>query len=197
MKDSSLSELEHKVEAARMRLTADLERLRAPDTFATFKQESKALVTEQFRHVTDDLKSRAAANPLAAAAIGAGLIWHLSRHPPITPLLIGAGVFGLLRTDPRQPSAVDPWVSKAQQVGHTASEKLSDWSAAAAEAATQIGTASQAAKDTLQNWAEQASDTGRSAAAEVGAERDSILLAAAAAALAAALGIAYQRRGPN
>jgi hypothetical protein len=151
-------------------------------------------LSERIQHVTDDLKSRAAANPLAAAAIGAGLLWHLSRHPPITPLLIGAGIFGLLRTDPRQPSAIEPWVSRAQQAGQTASETLSDWSAAAGETATQIGTAGLAAKDRLQDWAEQATDTARSAVADVGAERNSVLLAAAATALAAALGIAWQRR---
>src|SRR5690349_16487635 len=139
MTDGELNRLEQEVELARTRLTVDLERLRAPETFASFKQtvvdevrtskdewieQGKTIATDRMRQVVDDLKNRAAANPLAAAAIGAGLLWHLSRRPPITSLLIGAGVFGLLRTDPRQPSAIEPWVSRAREAGEIASEKV-------------------------------------------------------------------------
>ena len=36
-----------------------------------------------------ELKDRAAANPVAALAIGAGLAWRLVHRPPIATLLVG------------------------------------------------------------------------------------------------------------
>jgi hypothetical protein len=230
MTDGELNRLEQEVEQARTRLTVDLERLRAPETFASFKQavvhevsaskdewieEGKAIATDRMRQIVDDLKNRAAANPLAAAAIGAGLLWHLSRRPPITSLLIGAGVFGLLRTDPGQPSAIEPWVSRARDAGEVASEKVSQWRSAARDAATQAAAAGGVAKESAQSWAAQSTDMAQerltdladrtSALAdrtrrdarrwtEDAERRDAVLFGAAAAALAAALGIAYQRR---
>jgi hypothetical protein len=266
MSDGELNRLEQEVEQARTRLTADLERLRAPETFASFKQavvhevrsskdewieEGKAIATDRMRQVVEDLKSRAAANPVAAAAIGAGLLWHLSRRPPITSLLIGAGVFSLLRTDPRQPSAIEPWVSRARDAGEVASEKasrlssaardaaeaasdkvsqwtsaargageaasekVSAWTSAARDAATQASAAGSVATENLRSWTAQSTDaaeanltdlagrTGELARqtrrearrwTEDAERRDAVLFGAAAAALAAALGIAYQRR---
>ncbi len=230
MSDGDLNRLEQEVEAARSRLTADLDRLRAPETFASFKQtvvdevrsskdewieEGKAIASDRVRHVIDDLKSRAAANPVAAAAIGAGLLWHLSRRPPITSLLIGAGVFGLLRTDPRTPSSIEPWIARAQEARQTAAQKISELSAAAREAATQVSTAGAAAKEKVQDLTARsaevadakltqlksragdlANETRRGVRSwnEDGDHRDAVLLGAAAAALAAALGVAYQRR---
>jgi hypothetical protein len=217
------------VEQARTRLTADLERLRAPETFASFKQavvdevrtskdewieEGKAIATDRMRQVVDDLKSRAGANPLATAAIGAGLLWHLSRRPPITSLLIGAGVFGLLRTDPRRPSAIEPWVSRARDAGQVASEKVSQWSSAARDAATQVTASGSVAKENVRSWAAHSTEmtegkltdlAGRTSELAQQARRearrgtedaerhDAVLFGVAAAALAAALGITQRR----
>ena len=266
MTDGELNRLEQEVELARTRLTVDLERLRAPETFASFKQtvvdevrtskdewieQGKAIAADRMRQVVDDLKNRAAANPLAAAAIGAGLLWHLSRRPPITSLLIGAGVFGLLRTDPRQPSAIEPWVSRAREAGEVASdkvsqlrsaardageaasekvsqwssvareageaasEKVSQWRSAAQDAATQAAAAGGVAAESAQSWAAQSTDMAQAKLGDLAyrtsaladrtrrearrwtedaERRDTVLFGAAAAALAAALGIAYQRR---
>ena len=230
MTDGELNRLEQEVEQARTRLTADLERLRAPETFASFKQtvvdevrtskdewieKSKSIATDRVRHVVEDLKSRAAANPLAAAAIGAGLLWHLSRRPPITSLLIGAGVFGLLRTDPRQPSSIEPWVSRAREAQQTASEKVSQWSSSARETASQVSAAGSVAQDSVRNWVAQSAETAGAKLSDLAGhtsklaeqtrrqarswteeaeQRDAMLLGAAAAALATAVGIAYQRR---
>jgi hypothetical protein len=231
MTDSELNRLELEVEDARARLSADLDRLRAPESFADFKQalvhevrhskdewieQGKTIATDRAQHLLEDLKSRAAANPLAVAAIGGGLLWHLSRHPPITSLLIGAGVFSLLRTDPRQPSAIGPMVAEAQRVTQATSEKLSEWSAAASDAATQVSVAAGSVKQTMGDWTDRSRETVEVGVSELGSRagniaakvtsrardldderRDSFLLGAAAAAVAAALGIAYQRRASN
>ena len=52
-----------------------------------------------------ELKERAAANPVAALAIGAGLAWRLVHRPPVATLLVGMGVVGLLRTSPARGCA--------------------------------------------------------------------------------------------
>ena len=233
MTDGELNRLEHEVEDARARLTADLDRLRAPDSFAEFKQavvgevsrskdewieQGKAIATDRARQLLEDLKNRAAANPVAAAAIGAGLLWHLSRHPPITSVLVGAGVFSLLRTDPRQPSSVGPVVAQAQRATQATSEKLSEWRAAASEAANQVSAAAGSVKETVSDWVDRSRETAGEIATQVGNHvddvganfargarawnnddqwRDPILLGVAATALAAALGIAFQRRASD
>jgi hypothetical protein len=234
MSDGELNRLELEVEDARARLAADLNRLRAPETFAEFKravvdevshskdewiEQGKAIATDRAHHLLDDLKRRAAANPVAAAAIGAGLLWHLARRPPITSLLVGAGVFSLLRTDSQQPSSVAPVIAQAQRVSEATSEKLSEWSAAANEAATQAGAAAASVKGTISDWADRSRETAEDVATEVDNRagnlaanfargvrawspnndepRDSLLLGVAATALIAALGIAYQRRASD
>ena len=213
MTDGELNRLEQEVEQARTRLTVDLERLRAPETFASFKQavvhevsaskdewieEGKAIATDRMRQIVDDLKNRAAANPLAAAAIGAGLLWHLTRRPPITSLLIGAGVFGLLRTDPGQPSAIEPWVSRARDAGEVASEKVSQWSSAARD----VG---EAASEKVSQWSSVAREASEAASEKVSqwrsAAQDAATQAAAAGGVAegdrANLGCAIYGYGPG
>ena len=75
-------------------------------------QEAKNLIVDQAKSTTqstlqgmvDDLKAKAAANPAATLAIGAGIAWRVFRHPPIATALIGAGLFSLLRTPPARVS---------------------------------------------------------------------------------------------
>jgi hypothetical protein len=42
--------------------------------------------------VLADLKARAAANPLALAAVAAGVGWRLFHRPPIATALVGLGL---------------------------------------------------------------------------------------------------------
>src|SRR5205807_2610581 len=70
------------------------------DFTGALKQEAKS----GLQSVIEDVKGRAAANPAAALAIGAGLAWRLVRHPPIATALIGAGLVSLFRTPPVQAS---------------------------------------------------------------------------------------------
>jgi hypothetical protein len=104
-------------------------------------------------------------------------------------------------------------------VSETTSEKLSEWSAAANEAATQAGAAAASVKETISDWVDRSRETAEDVATEVDnragnvdgnfargvrawsphneEQRDSLLLGVAATALAAALGIASQRRASD
>jgi hypothetical protein len=123
MRDSGLNQLEHEVETARAKLAGDLSVIRSPTTAAEFtealKQEAldakdavlnkaKNSIQTSMESLIEDIKARAAANPAAALAIGAGIAWRLVRHPPIATALIGAGLFSLFRTSPARLNGQAP-----------------------------------------------------------------------------------------
>jgi hypothetical protein len=249
---SNLDTLERNVAQARARFADDLARLRSPDNLARFKgdlwaearetkdeliDKTKEIAKDGAQRVFTELKERAAANPLATAAIGAGLAWRFIHRPPIATLLIGAGLFGLLRTSAPQRShepymglydedgalrrriTEDDLAQRAADMAGTVKEKVQDWSASAGEtaraAAAQIGDkaasmterASQTlhdVRDTARETLIQATETAVALGERTSArlqdampdreDRDKYLLGAAALAVAAAVGIAYQRR---
>jgi hypothetical protein len=88
--------------------------------------KAKDTVNERTTSILDDLKARAAANPLAAVSIGAGLIWYLVRHPPIATILVGLGVYGLIRTNPNEPDVVSPVWSRAQELAASAANTVNE-----------------------------------------------------------------------
>jgi ElaB/YqjD/DUF883 family membrane-anchored ribosome-binding protein len=109
MADAPVTECEQEVEVARAKLASDLAMLRSPSTYNAFtddlKREKDALVDKArsaaqstLSNVVEDIKARAAANPAATIAIGAGIAWRLARNPPIATALVGIGLFSLLRT---------------------------------------------------------------------------------------------------
>jgi hypothetical protein len=115
MSDPSVNELQHDVRRARAKLADNLSRLQEPSTQIEFtralKEEAinaKDLLVEKttskvrstFEDFVESLKGKAAANPAAALAIGAGIVWRLYKRPPIATALIGTGLFSLLRTTP-------------------------------------------------------------------------------------------------
>jgi hypothetical protein len=115
MSETDLRQLERDVEAARAKLTHDLSALRSPGMYSQFtaglKQEAldvkdtlidkaKSSVQSTVVDLIEDLKAKAAANPTAALAIGAGIAWRLIQRPPIATALVGAGLVSLLRTTP-------------------------------------------------------------------------------------------------
>jgi hypothetical protein len=123
MPDSDLNQLEREVEAARAKLAGDLSVLRSPTTTAEFtevlKQEAietkdavldkaKSSLQSSIESLIEDIKARAAANPAAALAIGAGIAWRLIRHPPIATALVGAGLVSLFRTSPARHNGQAP-----------------------------------------------------------------------------------------
>ena len=118
MGGASLGKLEQDVELARSRLAEDLSTLRSPTTVSEFTDglkreagQAKDVLVEKARSTiqstaqdfVQDLKAKAAANPMAALAIGAGLGWQFLRRPPIATTLVAAGMFSLLRTSSIQP----------------------------------------------------------------------------------------------
>ena len=126
MDQPDLDALEQDVESARVRLAEDITRWRDPATMSEFKdtvvrkatsikddvvREASDTATHTAEGLWSDIQQRARANPWAALAIGAGLTWHLVRHPPISSALIGFGLVSLLRTD--RSSAPSPLVTDA------------------------------------------------------------------------------------
>jgi hypothetical protein len=221
MSRPDLDILERDVEAARNRLVGDIERLREPVAMSGFRNDVMAKVSsvkddlvsratdvaaDAAQSVWSDLKGRASANPGAVLAIGAGLAWHLARHPPITTLLVGLGLSSLIRTDPS--SGPSPIVTRTTEVAGTVKETVERWGEEAHDA---VGELSQQARE----WSAKARDrtedmiaeTSRSAAALADRSsrlakqafpdrevRDSYLLGAAALAIGAATVIAIQRK---
>ncbi len=219
---NELANLEREVELARARLAGNLSALISADTYAEFKEDVKATATSAVAKMVENLKARAAANPTAALAIGAGLMWRLLQRPPITATLIGAGIISLLRTTPisgnghferdylsegkerlkeqvgdLMDGAKDQAAEVAQVVGEhvsefadTATEKVQKWSAHVATEAKE-GVASRSVR--VVDSVGEASSAVRSKLNQPDV-RDSFLLGVAGAAIAAAFGIAYQRR---
>jgi ElaB/YqjD/DUF883 family membrane-anchored ribosome-binding protein len=120
---SEVDALERDVEVARARLVNRVAQLKAPP-LSGVKDELVADATEYKDEVIDsakqkltdtidgfmsDIKRRAADNPVAVAAIGAGIAWKLWQKPPITTLLVGAGVAALFGRSSVREIDVDPY----------------------------------------------------------------------------------------
>jgi hypothetical protein len=217
MTEAELDLLERDVEAARNRIAVDFARLRSPATLSGFKDDVLArgreakdatihAMTEQAssaaRRVVADLKDRAAANPAAALAIGAGLLWRFAHRPPIATLLVGVGLASLLRTSPHSgPSPVVARTSElaesATELAGSAAQKVREWGEEARESAgeTLAQVSAKAADLAAQasKLGERVSDVAERAFPESN-QRDTFLLGAAALAVGAATLIAYQRR---
>jgi gas vesicle protein len=226
MSAAELNALERDVELTRARFASDLARLRSPHNLAELKEDLWAHARETKDGVLAEVKARAAANPLAVAALAAGVAWRLFHRPPIATLLVGLGLVGLLRTSPSQADYAkaddffDPkeWTSHASAVADAAKQKVEDWSAqasqAAREAKTQVAETAASMTERASDAVHEAGDTARDrarladdaasfsdqASARLHAampdrdDRDNYLLGAAALAVAAAVGIAFQRR---
>jgi hypothetical protein len=217
MTSAGLDQLEREVELARERVAGDLAKLRSPATLGEFKHDvleqaretkdewvakTKEAAADGVQKVLADLKQRAAANPAAALAIGAGLAWRLVRHPPIASILVGVGLVSLMRTNPDEDGIDNSeLVARAGEVAGTVKGKVSEWTAeAASQASARIAESAQDAKQAATDFAERAVPGMHAASNRLNnlmpdsADRDNYLMGAAAVALAAAVGIAYQRR---
>src|ERR1700724_1845624 len=142
MPQPELDRLEGDVREARRRLKSDLEVLRAPETFSSFKEDVigearqsrddivanvKDAATDRAERLIADIKERAAANPLAVGAIAAGVAWRILRKPPITTMLVGYGVYSLFRTQPGQLAPGAETVYQAIDAAVTAKEQGQQW----------------------------------------------------------------------
>jgi hypothetical protein len=237
MKNGKVESLERDVEEARRRVLDDITRLRSPETVASFKRDVSSEIRsrkdrlvakgkEAARTSADSvikaIKAKIAANPGAALAIGAGLAWRFYRHPPVTPLLVGAGVTALLRTDPQHPHAGSDVAARAATVARAAHERVREWpESPAAEHLRELATDTKdrvvelgsrahekltglpqsATEAARHGWSETVrqgrslGSTGSTALREAftTVERDTYLLGFAAVALAAAVGMTAAR----
>ena len=252
MSQADLGALEREVERARAKFSDDLARLKSPANLSRFKddlwaeardtkdelvEKGKEAAKDGMQRIVTELKERAAANPAAAIAIGAGLAWRLVHRPPIATLLVGMGLVGLLRTSPAQQNSQpymglhdeDPKIrnaagdvglaSRGAELASSVQEKVEDWGAYASDAARETGAqiadkatsmadrasnvlrdAGDAARQTMSGIADQATSMAEQAAHTLHdavpdrEDRDRYLLGVAALAVAAAVGIACQRR---
>jgi hypothetical protein len=176
--DKSIDELERDVEQARARVAADIAMLRAPETYEAakkslmgtafgYRDQMRDRATGYGEGVVETLKAKAAANPLAVAAIGAGVLWRLYKHPPITSALVGLGLASLLRTDPEDDSM------HPRRLMETASEKAMELKdRAAAQVAELRENAVGALEEKMHEWtaaAESAYESATERLASVGA----------------------------
>lgn len=173
---TELEKLERDVADARLRVRADLQRLRAPhvslrDEITTSTRRSMDDYRDRF---LTNLKDRLAANPVATAAIAAGLAWRLARRPPIATMLIGGGLWGLLRTEP-VPGAYD----RAEARARAAMDDATDW-------AENVRGAVQDRAEAVRDAARQAADTVKETAARGAQMADQWRASAAETARAAA-----------
>jgi len=202
MSDASLRSYEQDVERSRAKLASDLATLRSPATLASFTDElkhealdakdawvesAKSKAQWTVNGMVEDLKAKAAANPAAALAIGAGVAWRLIQNPPIATALVGLGLYSLLRTDAaRPPYGVRPdYVAQGRE---RLKEQVADLAASASETAAQaaetatVKTAELAdfAKEKAREWSESSLQAARQAGAHVGMGADSLTDSAAA-----------------
>jgi hypothetical protein len=85
-------------------------------------REDKTSAQDGIQRIIADLKERAAANPAAILAIGAGLAWRLIHRPPIASLLVGIGLVSLFR-----PQTGGEVVAGASKLLHSAKDTAQEW----------------------------------------------------------------------
>src|ERR1700732_1695483 len=175
----------------------------------------KEPATDRAERFVADIKERAAANPVAVGAIAAGVARRILRTPPVTTMLVGYGLISLWRTKPGQPAPGAETVYRAADMAIEAKEQVERWGSEAGDAiARATDVVVPAVTETVQRWSagggKAVSHATTSAEALMASgsqslqhivmdkqERDKVLLAAAAVALAAALGLACIRRALN
>ena len=163
MAGASLHDYEIEVERSRAKLTQDLAVLCSPKTFAAFTDDLKQEAFDTRDAFWEKLKARAASNPAAVIAIGAGLAWRLIQRPPIASALIGVGLFSLWKTT--ATTAYDATGKRLDYIQHSKeslkkqAEQVISAAADVAEKAQEAATAKGSdvwgsAKQTMREWQE-------------------------------------------
>lgn len=225
-----VAQLQAEVAASRERLRESLDGLRSPERIAAFKaeiwQEKDDLVGKAGDVARDaagrllaDAKARAMANPAAALSIGAGIAWHLLRHPPVSALLIGLGIVSLAKTQPTGTSdrIVANLGAQMTNAAEAAAATAKSWGYATADAVQEHGErVLLSSRELMHDTRDRVSELGERVAAHsadaakvayetVGrswesvaqragdeAQRDQILFGAAAVSVLAAIGLALR-----
>jgi hypothetical protein len=158
----NLTNLEREVEQARAKFANDLALLRSPQPYREFGRDLKSEARTVGQRMLDDLKARAAANPTAALAIGAGIAWKFLRDPPIATALIGAGVLSLWRTEPALIDDEDYLGTAQERFGEQASQaadRIKDYASKTVSAAADKAVAyAQSARETVEDLARSAEE---------------------------------------
>jgi hypothetical protein len=153
----NLIALERDVQHARAKLADDLAFLRSPHPYREFGRDLKSEARSVGQRMLDDLKARAAANPTAALAIGAGIAWKFLKNPPIATALIGAGVVSLWRTEPSLTDNEDYLSTAQERLGEQASQaadRIRDYATKTVSAAAETaGAYAQSARETVEDLA--------------------------------------------
>ena len=165
MSTLELDRLEEDVAKARERVVADVARLRSPTALEEFKGDISQTFSDTAQRTLAGLKNRAAANPAAVLAIGAGLLWRLARHPPIASLLVGVGLVSLLRTSADSPPS--PVVTRSGELLQAANEKASELGEQAREFTAQARETAAATAASLSQTAGRIADQAAQATARV------------------------------
>src|SRR5690349_19780717 len=113
----NLSDLEKEVQAARATLSKHLDALSSTHMYESLKVGLSSTARSSTQTFLEELTARAAANPIAAFAISAGVAWRLIKHPPIASALIGAGAYGLWRTHADKIEDGPFWPAARQRLG--------------------------------------------------------------------------------
>lgn len=226
MSDPTLHQLEREVEVARAKLIDDLTTLRSPATFSEFTSalkheaidikdvlvdKARASVQSTFEGLIEEVKARAAANPAATLAIGAGIAWRLIKHPPIATALVGAGLYSLFRTSPTpfnsterrdyltqaktrlgeqatdfaetvKERAVEMGAATAEKAGELVSNVRDRASAMGETATDKAAEIAGSVKETAQQWSTQVRSSARQIGAEVSSDAAQTLSRVGAAA---------------
>jgi len=170
-----LDRLEGEVRDARRRLKSDLEVLRAPETFSSFKEDVigearqsrddivanvKEAATDRAERLFADIKGRAAANPVAVGAIAAGVAWRILRKPPITTMLVGYGLISLWRTKLGQPAPGAETIYREADLAVEAKEQVEQWGSEAGDViARATDVVDPAVTETVQRWSADVGET--------------------------------------
>lgn len=172
--NDDVQKLEREVDIARSRLKSDLSVLSSPRTYAAFKEDLKREANSTVYNLVEGLKARAAANPAAALAIGAGIAWRVIERPPIAAALIGAGLFSLFRTTPvkRSPFEQRDYFAEGrerltQQVSDFAEDVRDEAVEMAGTAASHAGNVASAAAEKMRDFASAAAVQAKEHASSV------------------------------
>ncbi len=156
-----LLEHERAVEHSREKLSEDLAILCSRETRAAFAADLQHEAHDIKDALWEKLKARAASNPAAVMTIGAGVIWHLFRNPPVTSALIGVGLFSLWKTQPKTAydrtgkrlGYIEQSKEALKEQVEQAASVAGDMAAKAGEVATAKGSeAWEGAKDKVSEW---------------------------------------------
>jgi hypothetical protein len=196
MSEESLRSHEQDTEIARAKLAGSLAALRSPATFSAFKNDlkkealdtkdvlvdqAKSAAQSKVNELIEDLKAKAAANPAAVIAIGAGLAWRAIRKPPIAPALIGLGVFSLWRTNaPRlaaryQPDYLEEGKKRLKEQAGEAVSKVKEMAGRGQTMmSAQAAELTEAARDKTRRWRNEIRDAVEDAKSSLEADAPSI-----------------------